>query len=162
MMSSRGVCTYLAGDASMCNCMNPIGRQWERGLSLPSLGSRPFFSDSPYSVSGRPTPTHIPVADHTSGPGALNGDLKGPPRRARMPPPPRHVPERSGLPSAVLGVGAYQSGSPSAVRGTPGVGCVGHCSACVGQQTVNATVTHTAPTAARVDMSSRRMLSRLH
>src|SRR6185369_5116889 len=37
------------------------------------------------------------------------------------------IPERSGLPSAVRGAGAFRFGFPSAVFGTPGVGCSGHC-----------------------------------
>jgi hypothetical protein len=37
------------------------------------------------------------------------------------------IPERSGLPSAVLGAGASKSGLPSAVLGTPAVGWGGHC-----------------------------------
>src|ERR1022692_680312 len=37
------------------------------------------------------------------------------------------IPERSGLPSAVLGVGPFMSCFPSAVRGTPGVLKSGHC-----------------------------------
>src|SRR6476619_3105268 len=36
------------------------------------------------------------------------------------------VPERSGLPSAVRGVGAERSSLPSAVRGTPAVGYFSH------------------------------------
>src|SRR5579872_4235666 len=36
-------------------------------------------------------------------------------------------PERSGLPSAVLGGGAARSGLPSLVRGTPAVGYSSHC-----------------------------------
>ena len=38
-----------------------------------------------------------------------------------------HNPERSGLPSAVRGAGAFRSGLPSAVRGIPGVGRCSHC-----------------------------------
>src|SRR5438132_14411445 len=38
-----------------------------------------------------------------------------------------HIPDRSGLPSAVRGAGAARFGLPSAVRGMPGVGCFNHC-----------------------------------
>jgi hypothetical protein len=38
-----------------------------------------------------------------------------------------HNPERSGCPSAVLVMGALRSGSPSAVRGIPGVDKLNHC-----------------------------------
>src|SRR5437879_12649015 len=40
-----------------------------------------------------------------------------------------HMPERSGLPSAVRGAGAVRFGLPSAVRGMPGVGWFSHCAA---------------------------------
>src|SRR5437762_3525291 len=40
-----------------------------------------------------------------------------------------HIPDRSGLPSAVRGAGAVRFGLPSAVRGMPGVGYVNHCAA---------------------------------
>src|SRR5258706_2971014 len=43
------------------------------------------------------------------------------------PPPRDQIPERSGLPSAVLGGGPSRFGFPSAVFGTPGVGTVDHC-----------------------------------
>src|SRR5262245_644477 len=37
------------------------------------------------------------------------------------------MPEKSGLPSAALGVGAFKSGAPAGVRGTPEVGYFSHC-----------------------------------
>src|SRR5439155_23982306 len=37
------------------------------------------------------------------------------------------IPERSGLPSGVLGAGAERFGFPSRVRGIPGVGWRSHC-----------------------------------
>src|SRR2546425_235006 len=37
-----------------------------------------------------------------------------------------HMPEKSGVPSAVLGDGAVKFGEPSALRGTPGVGRCSH------------------------------------
>jgi hypothetical protein len=37
------------------------------------------------------------------------------------------MPEKSGLPSAVRGAGAFMSGLPSRVLGTPAVGYVTHC-----------------------------------
>src|SRR5215510_14390607 len=40
-----------------------------------------------------------------------------------------HRPDRSGLPSAVRGVGAVRFGLPSAVRGMPGVGWLTHWAA---------------------------------
>jgi len=38
-----------------------------------------------------------------------------------------HTPERSGLPSAVRGIGAVRSGFPSGVRGVPGDGKFNYC-----------------------------------
>ena len=38
-----------------------------------------------------------------------------------------HRPDKSGLPSGVLGAGAARFGLPSAVRGIPGVGQSSHC-----------------------------------
>src|SRR6266850_8257476 len=42
------------------------------------------------------------------------------------PSPVSHIPEKSGLPSAVRGVGAVRLGFPSGVRGTPAVGYFNH------------------------------------
>src|SRR5262245_11407665 len=42
------------------------------------------------------------------------------------PSPVSHIPEKSTLPSGVRGVAAVRLGFPSAVRGTPAVGCVSH------------------------------------
>src|SRR5437773_4464993 len=38
-----------------------------------------------------------------------------------------HIPEKSGLPSVVLGAGASRFGVPLALRGTPAVGYFSHC-----------------------------------
>src|SRR5438445_841474 len=38
-----------------------------------------------------------------------------------------HIPERSGLPSAALGVGAFRFGRPLGSFGTPAVGYCSHC-----------------------------------
>src|SRR5579862_7883487 len=43
-----------------------------------------------------------------------------------------HIPDRSGLPSAVLGTGPARSGFPSAVFGTSAVACAGHCAMSAG------------------------------
>jgi hypothetical protein len=59
-----------------------------------------------------------------------------------------HIPEKSGLPSRVRGVGAVRLGFPSSVRGTPAVGNFSHCAtsflggdAQMKLATVNATAT---------------------
>src|SRR6185295_10120155 len=46
-----------------------------------------------------------------------------------MGPAPRQTPVRSGLPSAVRGVGAARLGVPSGRRGVPAVGYLSHCAA---------------------------------
>src|SRR5262245_21807275 len=38
-----------------------------------------------------------------------------------------HIPDKSGCPSMDRGAGAFSSGAPSAVRGTPAVGYFNHC-----------------------------------
>src|SRR5205814_8840240 len=38
-----------------------------------------------------------------------------------------HIPEKSGLPSAVLGAGASRFGVPLVLRGTPALGYFSHC-----------------------------------
>src|SRR5713101_943003 len=38
-----------------------------------------------------------------------------------------HIPEKSGLPSAVLGTGASRFGVPLVLRGAPAVGYFSHC-----------------------------------
>jgi len=37
------------------------------------------------------------------------------------------MPEKSGLPSVAIGAGAFRSGAPVEVLGTPGVGYFNHC-----------------------------------
>jgi hypothetical protein len=52
-----------------------------------------------------------------------------------------HIPDRSGLPSALRGVGASITILPCASRGTPGVGNFGHCALTViNQSSTNTTV----------------------
>src|SRR5271167_3149396 len=69
----------------------------------------------------------VAAADGAGGAGVGDAPLACCPPRPRPPPPPSpHVPEKSGLPSAVRGVGAVRSGFPSGVFGTP-VGYDGHC-----------------------------------
>src|SRR5688572_30481520 len=67
----------------------------------------------------------------------------GGPPRPRPPPPPNRfqIPEKSTLPSAVLGAGPSSTGFPS-LRGTSGVGNDGHCASSGG---ANATQRARAP-----------------
>jgi hypothetical protein len=63
------------------------------------------------------------------------------PRAPRLPTP-LHSPERSGLPSAVRGAGAFMSGSPAAFFGTFGAGYRAHCA---GKDGAIARVSETSP-----------------
>ena len=47
-----------------------------------------------------------------------------------------HTPDRSGLPSDVLGAGAFRSTLPSGVRGAPAAGYAGHCPDRTGEKTM--------------------------
>src|SRR5207247_2250608 len=72
----------------------------------------------------------------SGGNGETSGSITTEPA-SRVPGPPRpaggwrsarsQLPERSGLPSSVRGVGASTSTRPFASRGTPGAGYFGHC-----------------------------------
>src|SRR5215510_329180 len=124
--------------------MKPIGRQCASGLSL-LLSAMRFFTRSSAQgwrgrPSGKPAPTLKKVA--LGGPAfgaaawprlAGGGAFKSAPRAPRcgmfVLRPLSQIPDRSGFPSAVLGVGAVRSGLPSAVLGTPRVGYKGHCAA---------------------------------
>jgi hypothetical protein len=59
------------------------------------------------------------------------------------------IPEKSGCPSAVLGVGAIRFGLPSEVLGTPAVGYFNHCADAVEDQ-VSSALTAIAKTAERM------------
>src|SRR5262247_2374238 len=111
--------------------MRPIGRHHTSGLSLLLSAIRLFLRSAAHGCSGswKPRPATSPNVD--SGiPSAVVVGGGGAPCRPRPPPPPPariQMPEKSTLPSAVRGVGASRVGLPSAARGTPGVGCDGHC-----------------------------------
>src|SRR5580700_8107683 len=104
--------------------MNPIGRQFASGLSLLLSAMRFFTSSAAHGCNGRPSlnpdPTLPKVASgtwssETSG-GAGAAPLAGATGFRTF----RHTPERSGLPSAVLGAEAVADGTGPA-------GYWGHC-----------------------------------
>src|SRR5438309_4622711 len=97
--------------------MMPIGRQWASGLSLLLPSIRFFSSAEPYGVKGRPSLNVEPMSRKVASGGApLTGAGGGAPRWPVGAP--RQTPEKSGLPSGVLGAGALRLGSPAAVLGT--------------------------------------------
>src|SRR5688572_3291752 len=134
--------------------MMPIGRQCASGLSLLLPAMRVLSSSAPYGVSGSPPLMFWATSRKPATGGPLGGGAGAP---CRPPPPPRHTPDRSGFPSAVFGTGPFMSGSPPAVLGTPGVGCLGHCADRVGT-VANAVTNATAKAALRMRSSGRIML----
>src|SRR5579883_1992857 len=117
--------------------MMPNGRQWASGLSLLLSATRSRCSSAPQGVNGRPSWKDEPRFQNGLRRAAARKsslDAAAPAGRvfrdaASTAPTGREtsqMPLRSGLPSAVLGVGALRFGFPSAVRGTPGVGYEGH------------------------------------
>src|SRR5438093_5269032 len=105
--------------------MNPIGRQRASGLSLLLSAMRCFRTPAAQGVSGRPslnpTPTLPKLASGISSSDTFGGGGAAAPR-PRPAPPVAHgfaqTPDRSGLPSAVLGAGAVRFGCPACVLGT--------------------------------------------
>src|SRR5262245_12175232 len=92
----------------------------------------------------------------SSGPQTWNSPSLG---GQGLPSPVSHIPEKSGLPSGVRGVGAVGLAFPSAVRGTPAVGYLNHCAPSgddAHSNTPAATHANTADEVKREDM----MLSR--
>src|SRR5688572_29904363 len=127
--------------------MMPIGRQCASGLSLLFPATRVLSNSAPYGVSGSPPVMFWATSRKPATGGPLGGGAAAP-CRPPPPPPPRQTPDRSGFPSAVFGTGPFISGSPLAVLGTPGVGCLGHCADRVG--TANAVTNATDKAALRM------------
>src|SRR5436305_292709 len=110
--------------------MRPRGKQWASGLSLALSCSRFFLISAAHGVNGAPSLNPAAILKNVASGGPLlgsGGGVAGAPVAApRCPPPlPRnasHIPERSGLPSDIRGVGPFKSGLPSGNLGTPDVG----------------------------------------
>src|SRR5215813_11800904 len=106
----------------------PIGRQCASGLSLLLSPIRFFTRSAAQGWYGAPPCVLLPILP--------NGDPPPPPPR-----PPRpaagggafgsrvisHTPDKSGLPSAIRGTGAFESSFPSAPNGTAAAVYFGHC-----------------------------------
>ena len=122
MVVSPGVWIILLGCPCMWNCMKPSAGSARRDC-LCCWAVRAFFSSAAHGWNGRPSGNPAPTSKNVATGGVPGGGGGG---TALAPPAcPRGARSRSrtdsGLPSAVLGVGASRIGSPLAVRGTPGV-----------------------------------------
>src|SRR5713226_9901542 len=122
----------LRGSGCVCNCIRPSGRQCASGLSLLFWETRCLRSSAAHGWNGSGSLRPVAIFQNwlTTGPGgprpvdapAPENDPSGPPSARKF----SQIPERSGLPSAVLGAGAARSGVPAGVLGTPAVGYRGH------------------------------------
>src|SRR5262245_21130665 len=128
-----------------------MGKQWASGLSLLLSAIRCFTRSAAQGCIGNPSLNPCPAFPNVAMGGPLSGVAAGagagappaaaaaapprcppPPAAAaappRCPPPPAparpvcHTPEKSGLPSGVLGAGAFKLISPVGVRGAPRLG----------------------------------------
>src|SRR5437899_1713170 len=118
--------------------MIPIGKQCASGLSLLLSACRCFTSSAAHGRIGRPPSTPVPMSRNKFIP--VLGAGAAVPAAGGAPPVPDavtnaaaaprgfcQIPERSGLPSGVLGAGALTSGCPLAVFAIRGVGYAAHC-----------------------------------
>src|SRR5689334_12349438 len=122
-----GVWTIFRGWPWVWSCITPSGRQCASGLSLLFSATRWRWSSAAQGWNGRPSLKDAPrfqnwlvrteagMMSLFPGSGLAGAGVPG--GRWYC-----HTPDRSGLPSAVLGVGPERFGLPSAVLGTPGVG----------------------------------------
>src|SRR5438093_3998167 len=93
--------------------MMPIGRHEASGLSLLLRAVRLASTSFAYGVSGRPSLNVDAMSRKVASGGVPGGGSGGgAPRRPAATAAPRQTPEKSGLPSAVLGAGADRSASP--------------------------------------------------
>src|SRR5436190_12251293 len=135
--------TICRGCPWLWYCISPIGRHHTSGLSLLLSAIRFFFSSAAQGCSGnwKPRPATSPNVESGMPSGVVVG-AGGAPARPRPPPPTRfQTPEKSILPSGVLGAGPSRTGLPSGVRGTPGVGYDGHCAPTAGDSATTRVIT---------------------
>src|SRR3984893_18596085 len=90
--------------------MNPIGRQFASGLSLLLSAMRFFTSSAAHGCNGRPSLNTYPTVPKVAS-GTWSSETSGAAGAAPLAAVVgirtfRHTPDRSGLPSVVLGVGA--------------------------------------------------------
>src|SRR5947207_10270168 len=107
----------------VCPLITPPGRQRPDGSPPPNAARRAFTRSAAHVWYGKPLSRLKPMLTNSCGtfmswqPSGGQGLLSSG----------AHMPEKSGLPSAVLGVGAFKSAFPAAVLGTPAVGYCSHC-----------------------------------
>src|SRR5579859_5163938 len=131
-----GVWIILRGWPWLWSCIRPMGKQCASGLSLLFEATRCRCSSAAQGWKGRPSLNCAPRfqkglvltesgmisgvaedgAEDVGGGAGVGTPGTGLGRSCCQ------TPERSGLPSAVLGAGPDKFGLPSAVLGTPGVG----------------------------------------
>src|SRR6266850_7510456 len=99
--------------------MNPIGKHRASGLSLLLSAMRCFNRAAADGCNGRPfvnpTPTFPKLASGIASRDTFGGGAAAPLPRPAVAHGFAQTPDRSGLPSAVLGVGASRFGLPSDV-----------------------------------------------
>ena len=104
-----GVWMILKGVRSSARTGSPVGRQLALGSSFESVARRSLKIFFPSALNGTVSPFFTACARSKTARDACQ------------------MPERSGLPSAVVGAGAERLGEPSGSRGIPGVLYPCHC-----------------------------------
>src|ERR1700724_1348244 len=105
-------------NAIVCSLTTPIGRQKDVGSSFLSSSVRFFARALAHGRYGNP-PWRLQPMLMNSCPTGMSAQPSGGHGRLCST---SQRPEKSGLPSAVLGVGASRFGVPADVLGTPAVG----------------------------------------
>src|SRR6185503_5450642 len=103
----------------------PPGRQRETGSSFPFCSVRDFLISAAHGWNGGPSLRLDPILRNSLGTCISKQPSGGHPLFLSG----SQIPEKSGLPSGVLGVGASRFGDPLGNRGTPGVGYSSHWAA---------------------------------
>src|SRR5215831_8244230 len=122
-----------------------MGRQFASGFSLLLSAIRCFFNSAAHGVKGKPSDILVPRSPNVAMGGVPGGGGRGgvvfAPRPRPRPSPCARVqrPDKSGLPSAVLGAGASMFTWPLGRCGTAGLGRFSHCARAAGARIMNAT-----------------------
>src|SRR5262249_14606926 len=109
----------------VCILNTPPGRQREVGSSFPFSAIRALTRSSAHGRYGKPPLRPQPASRNCCPKGMSWQPSTGQGLFSSA----AQIPERSGLPSDILGVGACRFGDPSDVLGTPAVGYFTHCAA---------------------------------
>src|SRR6185295_10793017 len=107
----------------VCNLTMPPGRHRDTGSSFPFCSCLDFLAPNAHALYGGPSLRLEPMFRNSSGT-CMSAQPSGGHGRFFSG---SQIPEKSGLPSAVRGVGAWRLGAPFGNRGTPAVGYVSHC-----------------------------------